>query len=107
MKNQKIIPINKLLYVMKKLRDPTKGCPWDKKQTARSLRPYLLEEAHEVAEAINVEDDASLQKELGDLLLNVAFQIILAEERGAFSTKDVITALEEKMVARHPHVFGD
>jgi len=96
--------LGRVLALVRLLRD---RCPWDKKQTARSLRPYLLEEAHEVAEAINVEDDALLQKELGDLLLNVSFQVILAEERGAFSTKDVITALEEKMVARHPHVFGD
>lgn len=96
--------LGRALALVRLLRD---RCPWDKKQTARSLRPYLLEEAHEVAEAINVGDDASLRKELGDLLLNVAFQIILAEERGAFSTKGVIAALEEKMVARHPHVFGD
>lgn len=96
--------LGRALALVRLLRD---RCPWDQKQTTQSLRPYLLEEAHEVAEAINVEDDASLKKELGDLLLNVAFQIILAEERGAFSTKDVIAALEEKMVARHPHVFGD
>jgi MazG family protein len=96
--------LGRALALVRLLRD---RCPWDKKQTAQSLRPYLLEEAHEVAESISVGDDTSLQKELGDLLLNVAFQIILAEERGAFSTQDVIAALEEKMVARHPHVFGD
>ena len=96
--------LGRALALVRLLRD---RCPWDAKQTARSLRPYLLEEAHEAAEAINVGDDASLQKELGDLLLNIAFQIVLAEERNAFSAEGVIAALEEKMVARHPHVFGD
>lgn len=82
-------------------------CPWDAKQTPETLRPYLLEEAHEVADAIRTGDDADLSGELGDLLLNVAFQIVLAEERGAFGAADVIGALEAKMEARHPHVYGD
>lgn len=82
-------------------------CPWDAKQTPQTLRPYLLEEAHEVADAIRAGDDGDLSGELGDLLLNVAFQIVLAEERGAFGTADVVEALEAKMEARHPHVYGD
>ena len=82
-------------------------CPWDARQTPRTLRPYLLEEAHEVADAVDAGDDAALVGELGDLLLNVAFQIVLAEERGSFGAEDVVRALESKMEARHPHVYGD
>lgn len=82
-------------------------CPWDARQTPASLRPYLLEESHEVAEAIARGDDGELRRELGDLLLNVAFQIVLAEERAAFGAADVVTELEEKMQRRHPHVYGD
>lgn len=82
-------------------------CQWDARQTPRSLRPYLLEEAHETAEAIMAEDDAALPGELGDLLLNVAFQVVLGEERGAFEAEDVVGALEAKMRERHPHVYGD
>jgi len=82
-------------------------CPWDARQTPWTLRPYLLEEAHEVADAVEAGDDESLVSELGDLLLNVAFQIVLAEERGAFDAAGVTAALETKMVARHPHVYGD
>ena len=82
-------------------------CPWDAKQTPQTLRPYLLEEAHEVADAIRGADDEGLSGELGDLLLNVAFQIVLAEERGAFDATGVVEALEAKMEARHPHVYSD
>lgn len=82
-------------------------CPWDAKQTPETLRPYLLEEAHEVADAIRSGDDEGLAGELGDLLLNVAFQIVLAEERGAFDADGVTGTLEAKMEARHPHVYGD
>ncbi len=82
-------------------------CPWDARQDPQSLRPYLLEEAHEVAEAISAGDDSALAAELGDLLLNVAFQIALAEERGSFDARDVVERLEAKMEARHPHVYGD
>ncbi len=83
------------------------GCPWDARQTSRSLRPYLLEEAYETAAAIDSGDDAALLEELGDLLLNLAFQIAIAEERGSFDATDVIEKLEQKMRARHPHVYGD
>lgn len=82
-------------------------CPWDARQTPETLRPYLLEEANEVAEAVQAGDDASLRGELGDLLLNVAFQIVLAEERGSFDAATVVETLESKMIARHPHVYGD
>jgi len=82
-------------------------CPWDAKQTPKSLLPYLLEEAHEVADAVRRDDDDELPGELGDLLLNVAFQIVLAEEREAFGAEAVVTALETKMRDRHPHVYGD
>lgn len=82
-------------------------CPWDARQTPQTLRPYLLEEANEVAEAVETGDDAGLRGELGDLLLNIAFQIVLAEERGAFDAPGVVEALETKMIARHPHVYGD
>lgn len=82
------------------------GCEWDAKQTPDTLRPYLLEEAHEVAEAIREGDDRELASELGDLLLNLAFQVVLAEERGSFVAEDVTAALEQKMIERHPHLYG-
>lgn len=82
-------------------------CEWDARQTSESLVPYLLEEAHEVADAIRRGDDAELSSELGDLLLNVAFQVVLAQERGAFGAERVVTRLEEKMIERHPHIYGD
>lgn len=82
-------------------------CPWDARQTPRSLRPYLLEEAHETADAVLAGDDDELSGELGDLLLNVAFQVVLAEERGAFDGPAVVRRLEAKMRERHPHVYGD
>ncbi len=84
------------------------GCPWDAAQTPSSLTPYLLEESLELADAIlEGADDATLRGEIGDLLLNVAFQIVLAEERGAFDAPDVVAALEAKMRRRHPHLYGD
>lgn len=82
------------------------NCPWDAAQTPRSLLPYLLEEAHEVADAVTDGYDRALIGELGDLLLNVAFQIVLAEERGAFTAEDVVSELERKMRRRHPHLYG-
>lgn len=84
------------------------GCPWDAAQTAESLTPYLLEEALELSEAILEErGDDQIKSELGDLLLNVAFQIVVAEERGAFTSSDVVRQLEEKMRQRHPHLYGE
>lgn len=82
------------------------SCPWDAAQTPTTLRRYLLEEAHEVVEAIDRGDDLALQDELGDLLLNVAFQMVLGEERGAFTRGEVVRTLEEKMRRRHPHLYG-
>lgn len=82
-------------------------CPWDAKQTAESLIPHLLEETHEVVEAIREGDATELEGELGDLLLNLAFQIVVAEERGSMDAESVYRRLETKMIARHPHVFGD
>jgi ATP diphosphatase len=82
-------------------------CEWDAKQTPDSLVPYLLEEAHEAAEAVTSGDDDELLGELGDLLLNVAFQAILAEERGSFDAESVVARLEAKMRRRHPHLYGD
>jgi tetrapyrrole methylase family protein / MazG family protein len=83
------------------------NCDWDAAQTPGSLLPYLLEEAHETADAVAAGDDAALRAELGDLLLNVAFQVVLAEERSAFSAQDVVATLEAKMRRRHPHIYGD
>ncbi len=81
-------------------------CPWDAAQTPRSLQRHLLEESHEVADAITLGDDAALADELGDMLLNLAFQIVLAEERGAFDRATVVRGLESKIARRHPHLFG-
>ena len=81
-------------------------CPWDRKQTARSLVPHLLEETHEAVDAIHDGDPAALRDELGDLLLNLAFQVVVGEEEGSFSREEVVRGLEEKMIRRHPHLFG-
>ena len=81
-------------------------CPWDRKQTALSLVPHLLEETHETVEAIQDGDAPALRGELGDLLLNLAFQVVVAEEEGGFTREEVVRHLEEKMIRRHPHLFG-
>ncbi len=81
-------------------------CPWDRKQTARSLVPHLLEEAAETVDAIRAGDAQALRGELGDLLLNLAFQVVVAEEAGEFGREEVVRELEEKMIRRHPHLFG-
>ncbi len=91
---------------MQRLRGPG-GCPWDREQTHESLRPYLLEESYEVLEAMDSGDDDEFRDELGDLLLQVVFHAQLARERDAFDSRDVIQAICEKLVRRHPHVFGD
>lgn len=89
------------------MRDLRARCEWDRAQTHSSLRPYLIEEAHEVDDAIASGDDATLRDELGDLFLQVLFHSVVAEERGAFTMQDVAGALVEKMHARHPHLYGD
>ena len=95
------------INTVKALRDPESGCPWDIAQTHESIRPYLLEESYEVLEAIDEKDDNELTKELGDLLLQVALHSQIANDRGSFSIKDVVKSINEKLIRRHPHVFGN
>jgi len=99
--------IERLLGIMTRLRDPARGCPWDLEQDFRSIAPHTIEEAYEVADAIEREDLGALRDELGDLLFQVAFHARLAHERGAFAFDDVVDAICDKLVRRHPHVFGD
>lgn len=96
----------KLIGIMARLRGPD-GCPWDKEQTHKSLNPYLLEEAHEVMEAVDADDTKSMKEELGDLLLQIVFHSQLASEEASFDINDVINGICEKLITRHPHVFGD
>ncbi|MCH8111549.1 MAG: nucleoside triphosphate pyrophosphohydrolase [Proteobacteria bacterium] len=96
-----------LLKIMERLRTPKTGCPWDLEQSFASIAPYTIEEAYEVAEAIREDDMPGLRDELGDLLLQVVFHARMAEEAGDFDFGDVVEAISEKMVRRHPHVFGD
>ncbi len=96
----------KLVEIMARLRAPG-GCPWDREQTHKSIKPYLIEEAYEVAEAIEDDDFPELRKELGDLLLQVVFHAQMANEAGHFDVADVVEAIHDKMVRRHPHVFAD
>src|SRR5438552_15026337 len=96
----------RLLDIMDRLRDPG-GCPWDREQTLRSLTPYLLEEAHEVIEAIEAGDAAHHREELGDLLFQVVFQSRIAREEGKFDFAAVCDSIAGKLTRRHPHVFGE
>ncbi|WP_242345563.1 nucleoside triphosphate pyrophosphohydrolase [Anaeromyxobacter terrae] len=98
--------IERLLGIMERLRGPD-GCPWDREQTLRSLRPYVLEETYEVLEAIDAGDAREHCEELGDLLLQIVFQAQLTREQGQFDFADVANAISNKLVSRHPHVFGD
>jgi ATP diphosphatase len=100
-------PMARLLAVMAWLRDRQHGCPWDVDQTFRTIAPYTIEEAYEVADAIERDDLGALKDELGDLLLQVVYHAQMAHETGAFGFADVASAIAEKMVDRHPHVFGD
>lgn len=95
----------RLVSIMEKLRGEN-GCPWDRKQTLESLLSYLLEETYEVIDAVRKEDYPALKEELGDLLLQVVFQAQIAKERGLFNIEDVIKGINEKLLKRHPHVFG-
>src|SRR5687767_14313117 len=99
--------IERLLEIMARLRDPARGCPWDLQQDFRSIAPHTLEEAYEVADAIEQGDLAKLRDELGDLLFQVAFHAQLASEGNAFAFDDVVGAICDKLTRRHPHVFGD
>ncbi len=99
--------IDQLLEIMAQLRHPEKGCPWDVEQSFATIAPYTIEEAYEVADAIERNDLAALKDELGDLLFQVVFHARMAEEAGHFGFDDVATAISEKMLRRHPHVFGD
>jgi nucleoside triphosphate diphosphatase len=100
-------PMARLLAVMAWLRDRRHGCPWDVEQTFRTIAPYTIEEAYEVADAIDRDDLGALKEELGDLLLQVVYHAQMAHESGAFGFTDVASAIADKMVDRHPHVFGD
>ncbi len=95
-----------LLAVMRRLRDPERGCPWDVEQTFETIAPYTIEEAYEVADAISRRSMEDLKEELGDLLLQVVFHARMAEEQGHFAFPDVVQAINDKMIFRHPHVFG-
>ena len=99
-------PLERLLAIMARLRDPQSGCEWDCAQTFATIAPYTIEEAYEVADAIARDDMAALKDELGDLLLQVVFHARIAEETSAFSFGDVAAAIADKMEARHPHIFG-
>jgi ATP diphosphatase len=99
--------IERLLYIMRRLRDPDTGCPWDIEQSFSSIAPYTIEEAYEVADAIARGDMADLKGELGDLLLQTVYHTAIGEEEGLFTFHTVADVISDKMVARHPHVFGD
>jgi len=100
-------PFAKLVDLMARLRDPETGCPWDLEQDFKSIAPYTLEEAYEVLDAIELGNMVDLRDELGDLLLQVVFHSQMAQEAGAFDINQVVEAITDKMVRRHPHVFGD
>ncbi len=103
---QKSRDITRLLEIMAALRTPGIGCPWDLEQSFATIAPYTIEEAYEVADAIARGDLGDLKEELGDLLLQVVFHARLAEEKNAFDFGDVVEAITDKMIRRHPHVFG-
>src|SRR5256886_9590662 len=99
--------ISRLLEIMAALRTPVTGCPWDLEQSFATIAPYTIEEAYEVADAIARDDLDDLKDELGDLLLQVVYHARMAEEVGAFAFGDVVQAITDKLIRRHPHVFGD
>ncbi|OGV53495.1 MAG: nucleoside triphosphate pyrophosphohydrolase [Lentisphaerae bacterium GWF2_50_93] len=104
LKNQN--PVDELISVMRKLRSE-KGCPWDREQTHKSLKKYLVEESAELMDSIDDNDDQGICEELGDLLMHIVFHSQIAEEKGRFTFKDVADGITEKMIRRHPHVFAD
>lgn len=99
--------LSDLIEIMRRLRDPNTGCSWDKEQTFETIAPYTIEEAYEVADAIQRGDLHDLKDELGDLQLQVVYHARIAEELGAFDISDVMTSICSKMIRRHPHIFGD
>ena len=101
------MPIDRLLGIMARLRDPENGCPWDREQTWESIVPHTIEEAYEIADAVERGDVDHVRDELGDLLFQVVFQSRIAEEQGLFRFDDVVDAISNKLERRHPHVFGD
>ena len=101
------MPLERLVSIMRRLRDPERGCEWDREQTFATIAPYTIEEAYEVADAIAREDMDALADELGDLQLQVVFHAQMAEEAGAFALEDVIDRICDKLERRHPHIFGD
>jgi len=101
------IAFRELARIMARLRNPVSGCPWDLEQNFTTIAPYTIEEAYEVADAIERADMGELRDELGDLLFQVMFHSRMAEEQGAFALADVVAAINDKMIRRHPHVFGD
>jgi MazG family protein len=98
---------DRLVAIMERLRDPLRGCPWDVQQSFATIAPYTIEEAYEVADAIQQGDMSALKEELGDLLLQVVFHAQMAREAGHFSVDDVAQVISDKMIRRHPHVFGN
>src|SRR5881392_1947630 len=102
-----MMPLQRLVEIMRRLRDPASGCEWDTVQTFETIAPYTIEEAYEVADAIARGDLDDLREELGDLLLQVVFHARMAQEQGAFDFADVVESLTAKLVRRHPHVFGE
>ena len=107
MANAPSAAVQRLVEVVAQLRDPTTGCPWDLEQTHASLVPYVLEEAHEVADAIRQGDDQHLKEELGDLLLQVVLHAQIAGEEQRFDLNAIADGISNKLIRRHPHVFGD
>jgi ATP diphosphatase len=101
------MPLERLREIMRRLRDPVRGCEWDTVQTFETIAPYTIEEAYEVADAIARKDMDSLADELGDLQLQVVFHAQMAEEAGLFTLEDVLSRISDKMERRHPHIFGD
>ncbi len=100
-------PIDQVLEIMRKLRDPEGGCPWDREQNLETLKPFLIEECYELIDAIDSGDVEKHKDELGDMLLQIVFQVQLRQEAGQFSFDDICTVLAEKLIRRHPHVFSD
>jgi MazG family protein len=100
------VGVERLLEIMRRLREPQHGCPWDREQTWRTIAPHTIEEAYELEDAIHTGDPARVQDELGDLLFQVVCQARIAEEQGAFAFADVVDAICDKLERRHPHVFG-